>query len=136
MTKQPQCATKLRLSRLCRWILTLGVMKLALLTGLLIIPDLDRYTITGSLTALAANPFSTSPERPETESRLERPSVPAFGLAGGQGSVPAAPTPNASGPNAPAPTGSALVSTGSGLTPPAPRINPGQASPFAQPLPE
>ena len=122
MTKQARFATKLRLSRLCRWILTLGVMKLALLTGLLIGPDVYRDKSIGGLLALAANPFSASPERAETASRIERPAtVPAFGLVADQAAATAAP---------------AAALPDAGLNPPAPRINPGQTSPFAQPLPE
>ena len=126
MTKQPPYATT-RLSKLCRWIVTLGVMKLALLTGLLM-PDVYLDKSAGGLLALAAGPFSTSPERPQTASRLERQaSTPAFGLA--DDLLPVVPA-----PVSPASTGSAA--SGDGLTPPPPRINPGQSSPFAQPLPE
>ena len=122
MMKQPRFASKLRLSRLCRWILALGVMKLALLTGMLLIPSLDGRDGADGFSAFAANPFSTTPDQPQTAPPPRPLEVPAFGLVAEQAVATAAPSTN--------------VGNAGGLNPPAPRINPSQTSPFAQPLPE
>ena len=121
MMKQPRFASKLRLSKLCRWILTLGAMKLALLTGLLILPG---FNSNDGASAQAANPFSTNPEPPKSVVAPRPAQVPAFGLVADQAAASAAPG-----------SAAAPAASGSGL-PPAPRVNPSQASPFAQPLPE
>ncbi len=123
MTKSPPFASKLRLSKICRWILALGVIKLSLLFGLIILPEMRGEQPGQSLfagVAVAANPFATSPapETPAPAPRAEE--TPVFGL------MKPGEEPTTQMPINALPAGA----------PPAPRINPNQTSPFAQALPE
>lgn len=82
-------------------------MKLALLCGLFISPDMLRVEPSHVSEAMAANPFATSPPpKMEQHAPVTKNEIPAFGLAANQPNIPA------------------------------PRVQPGQASPFAQPLPQ
>ena len=123
MMKSLPLVSKLRLSKVCRWILTLGVIKLALLFGLILLPqmrgDEPGLSLFGGV-AVAANPFATAPmpEQPPRQPREEE--TPAFGLMRpGEDVVAQAP----------------ITSMPIGA-PPAPRINPNQTSPFAQSMPQ
>lgn len=67
MTKQPHYATKLRLSRICRWLLALGTVKLCIFGALVAgypLPELSFDLLSGqdaTHTAQKAAPMDTSP---------------------------------------------------------------------------
>ena len=68
MMKQPKSATSHKLSSLCRWIILLGCIKVALLVGLVFVPDGDDFSAETQnvqqgmgLVAVAASPFATNP---------------------------------------------------------------------------
>jgi len=119
MTKLPRFVSKLHLSRVCRGILILGAIKLALLFSLIFMPDSEDGTPMFAGMAVAANPFATgpAPEQPQVPLRAEE--TPAFGLRS-----------PGEDPTTQMPVTTAIPGA------PAPRVVPNQSSPFAQALPE
>lgn len=110
MTKQQRFASRLRLSRLCRWILALGALKLTILAALILLPpeeEAPRAVLAG-LPDDAAAPIRPAPEKRSLGSLLAE-SISVRGQIAHAAEVP---------PTEP-------------VTPPAPRIRPNQ-SPFAQ----
>lgn len=131
MTKQPQFVSKLRLSRLCRWILVLGTVKLCLLASLVLMPsepESGAFGLMGNTAARAASPFSTEPAAPAGQAPAQA------NTTGMRGALPSGLTgaTGATGANGE----SGMTASTSVPVPPAPRIASGQASPFAQNLPE
>jgi hypothetical protein len=108
-TKQPRPASRPRVSKWCRWLLLLGLIKLSILFGMIIMPDLARQDANAASPAQAANPFATSPPPPVAPHPPVRDDggVPAFGLRPAREDGPLVPV-----------------------------VRPNQGSPFAQPVPE
>ncbi len=75
MTKQPRLGSKMQVSKLCRLILLIGLVKLSLLIGLAFIPNGENDEFLEGINAIAANnPFSSSENSfPKTSSELNVP---------------------------------------------------------------
>lgn len=124
MTKQQQFASKLRLSKLCRWILTLGAFKLAVLVALILMPPADmpatqsdsdtRLQAASSVAQKAGGPAAsaTRQDAPDMGRSLTTIISDSLGVRGQLAHA-------------------AETSEGVPITPPAPKIRPNQ-SPFSQ----